>query len=342
MSVKRPLISIIIVNYNGKKWLQNCFTSLLKQTYKNFEIIFVDNASTDGSIMYVKNHFPKVKVVETHSNLGFAGGNNEGYKHAKGEYILLLNNDTYVKENYLQEFIKAFQEIPNLGIAQSKLILTNERGLDTCGGYWTDTAFLYYVGNFKDPQANTYSKPFPVFTCKGASVLIKREVIENIGLFDQDFWSYYEETDLCHRAWIAGYESWYYPAANCYHEMGGTSLTFKNDFIQFHNFKNKLASFLKNLSTRELIKVIPIFLFLNSGIAGVWIFQGKWKNSFALIRAVYWNFKNLSSTFQKRMFIQKRRKLSDDMVWRKVKKNPQLIYYKYLFNDDLGKYSDTL
>lgn len=338
----KPLISIIIVNYNGLKWLKNCLRSLYSQSYKNFEIIFVDNNSTDNSVSSVKKLFPKVKVIETDKNLGFAGGNNEGFKHAKGEYMLLLNNDTYVEQNFLELFLKAYDEIPNLGIAQSKLELTNNRGLDTCGGLWTDTSFLYYIGNFKDPKLETYNKAFPVFTCKGASVLIKKEVIEKIGLFDEDFWNYYEETDFCHRAWLAGYECWYYPRAVCYHEMGGTSLTFKNDVIQFHNFKNKLCSYLKNLESVSLLKTIPVFFVINIGISGIWVLQGKYKHAFALYKSIFWNIYHLPSTYRKRKEIQHIRTISDRKIWQKVKKNPKLSYYKYLFYDDLGKYNDNL
>jgi len=340
--MKNPFISIIIVNYNGKKWLDSCLSSLHKQSYPNYEIILVDNNSLDGSIEFIEKHFPRVQLVKLSENIGFAGGNNEGYKKAKGDYILLLNNDTKVGKTFLSDFLKAFDEIPNLGIAQSKLLLMNKNQLDTCGGFWTSTSFLYYYGNFKDPDLPIYNKPFPVFTCKGASVLIKREVIEKIGLFDERFWNYYEETDFCHRAWIAGWESWYWTKAVCEHAMGGTSLTFKNDFIQFHNFKNKLCSYLKNLSMFELVKTLPIFLILNIAIGTIWLFQGKWRHSIAIIKAIWWNIVHFPETMMKRRKIQGSRKLSDSSIWQKVKKNPALSYYKYLFTDTLGLFSDKL
>jgi GT2 family glycosyltransferase len=336
------LISIIIVNYNGRKWLKNCLESIESQSYIHFEIIFVDNNSTDDSVPFVKKNFPKVQIVKLTKNIGFAGGNNEGYKKAKGEYLLLLNNDTKVERDFLRNFIKAFDEIPYLGIAQSKIILMDKPQLDTCGGFWTDTSFLYYYGNFKNPELEIYNKAFPVFTCKGASVLIKRKVIEKTGLFDNDFWNYYEETDFCHRVWIVGYECWYWPKAICFHGMGGTSLTFKNEFIQFHNFKNKLCSYIKNESLLELIKTIPIFIVLNIVIGGIWILQGKWKHTVALGKAIAWNITHFSKTLEKRKTIQRMRKIPDYEIWKRVKRNPKFSYYPYLFRDDMGKYQDHL
>lgn len=336
-----PLVSIIIVNFNGKKWLDKCLSSLSVQSFRNLEIILVDNRSTDDSVLLVKNNFPKVKVVEAGANLGFAGGNNEGVKHAKGKYILLLNNDTYVENDFVEKFLDAFNEIPRLGIVQSKIVLMNDpEKLDTCGAFWTDTSFLYYVGNNKDESLPKYNKPFKIFAAKGASVLIKRELIEKVGLFDNDFWSYYEETDFCHRAWIAGYEVWYWPKAVCYHAIGGTSLTFKNDYIQFHNFKNKLCSYIKNLEPIQLLKVVPIFLFLNTLIGGIWLLQGKVRHTLALYKSLWWNVKNIPGTYAKRKTIQKTRKNSDAEIWRLVKKNPSLQYYRNLFADNLGVYSD--
>jgi GT2 family glycosyltransferase len=338
--LQAELISIIIINWNGKKWLKNCLNSLDGQTYKNFEIIFVDNASTDDSVEYVRENFPKVKIVQNKKNLGFAGGNNIGLKHAKGDYILLLNNDTWVEKNFLSKFIKSFDEIPNLGSVQSKIALMNTpKKLDAVGSYWTDSSFLYYYGYGKDASLTKYNKPMPFFSNKGASMLIRRDLINKIGLFDDDFWCYYEETDFCHRAWIAGYECWYYPKAVAYHAVGGTSFQLDNAYIQFHNFKNKMLSFVKNFEARTLAYVLPVFLLLNIALSFLWLFQGKIKHFFALYRAFWWNIINIKSTLEKRSMMKKNKVRSDSEIFLKIKKNPKLGYYYYLFVG-LEKYED--
>jgi len=257
-------VSIIVVNFNGFKWLKGCFDALIDQSYRDLEIIFVDNASTDNSVDFIKTNYPSVKTVKNDENYGFAKGNNIGYKHSKGDYIILLNNDTYVEKDYVTNFINVFDKYPRCGIAQSKIVLMdNPKKLDCAGSFWTDTTFLYHYGFGKDASDPKYNKDYKVFSVKGASMIIKREVIDTIGLFDDDFWCYYEETDLCHRAWLTGYEVWYYPEALCYHAMGATSSKFKNEFVQYHNLKNKLSSFTKNFDFYELFKIYFLFSIFN-------------------------------------------------------------------------------
>jgi len=335
-----PKISIIIVNYNGKRYLKDCLSSITENSYKNYEVIFVDNGSSDGSVDYVAGHFPQVKIVKNEENLGFAGGNNAGVKLAKGDFVLLINNDTRIERDFLTQFVRAFLEIPNLGCAQSKIVLmANPEKIDSCGSFLTDALFLYHYGYDKDQALLIYNEPFPIFSAKGASMLIRKEVIDKVGLFDDDFWCYYEETDFCHRLWLAGYESWYYPKAKIYHALGGTSLTFDNSYVQFQNFKNKLLSYLKNFEGKTLIKVIPGYLFINMGLSFYWLFLGKPKHFFSLYRAIGWNLSHLPKTMAKRKKIQLLRSQSDEEIFKKVKINPGLSYYYYQFHG-LENYKD--
>lgn len=333
------LISIIIVNWNGKKWLKDCLSSLENQTYKEFETIFVDNASKDDSVSFVQKEFPKVKIIQNKTNRGFAGGNNDGLALARGKYVLLLNNDTSCPKNYLDNFIKVFKEIPNAGCVQSKILLMDQKDkLDLVGSYWTDTTFLYYFG-FGKKDDGKYEKEIPVFSCKGASMMIRREVIDKVGLFDDDFWNYYEETDFCHRVWLAGYECWYYPKAYVYHAMGGTSINIKNSLLQYHNFKNKLLSFLKNFEVKSLITIIPIYIAMNILISIIWLLQGKIKHSLAIYNSLWWNLVNLKLTFSKRRKVQAFRNRPDAQILKRTKVNPRLSYYFLQFGD-LTKYED--
>jgi GT2 family glycosyltransferase len=336
------LVSVIIVNYNGKKWLQKCLDSLFSQTYTNFEIILVDNNSSDDSIEFLRSNYSdtRLKIIEHKENSGFAGGNNVGFKYARGEYIILLNNDTWVEKNYVNNFINAFNEIPNLGCAQSKILLmdTPEK-LDSAGSFWTTSTFLYHYGVAKNTNDEKYNKNYKVFSTKGASVIYRKDILDKLGLFDDRFWCYYEETDLNHRLWLAGYESWYYPQAICYHANGGTSLAFNNDFIQFHNFKNKIRSFLKNFELTTLIWVMPMHLIIISFLGTTWALQGKFKYTQALANAIMWNISVLGETYNLRQKIQKQRKLKDKEIFNMVEKNPRLSYYKALFTD-LKQYED--
>ncbi len=337
------LISVIIVNWNGKKWLKRCLDTLLAQTHSNTEIILVDNGSADDSVEYIKTNYPSIKLVLSKTNLGFAGGNNLGYKHAHGEYILLLNNDTYVEPEFLEKFVAAYAEIPRLGSVQCKLVLMyDQKHLDVAGSYWTSSSFLYHYGYGKDATDKRYNQKMPFFSNKGAAMLLRRDIIEELGLFDDDFWCYYEETDLCHRLWVAGYECWYYPNATAYHAMGGTSLLFPNDFIQFHNFKNKLLSFLKNFQLRTLITVIPLYLLVNFLLSILWLIKGKPKHALALYKSIWWNAKHFKATLKKRQHIQSMRLSSDKQIFAQVKRNPSFSYYTKLFNGTLAEYEDRI
>ncbi|MGI8420330.1 MAG: glycosyltransferase family 2 protein [Candidatus Levyibacteriota bacterium] len=341
MKKNSPLISIIIVNWNGKKWLKTCLDSLAKQTYKNFEILFVDNASNDDSVEYVKKMYPHVAILQTGSNSGFAGGNNYGLKRAKGEYILLLNNDTAAPKDLLKKLLKGFEEFPNAGCIQPKMVLLDDPyKIDSVGSYWTDTSFLYYYGLGKNSELAKYNKSMQFFSNKGACVMIPKDITDKIGLFDEDFWCYYEETDFCHRVWLVGYECWYYPKTIIYHAGGGTALRFDNSFIQFHNFKNKLMSFLKNFETGNLFMIIPIYIFLNIVISFIWLFQGKLKHFLALYQAIGWNIMHFSSTQKKRKQIQSIRKKTDAQIFSITKKNPTFSYYITLLRGNTETYTD--
>jgi len=345
----KPKISIIIVNYNGKKYLKDCLSSIMENGKSiSYEIIVVDNGSKDGSVDYI-NGLTKLRIngltikkILNKENLGFAGGNNVGVREALGEYVLLLNNDTRVEKNFLRNFVKAFDEIPNLGCVQPKIVLMKDSNIiDSCGSYLTDTSFLYHYGYDKNQSSETYNRPFPIFSVKGVAILTKKEIIEKIGLFDDDFWCYYEETDFCNRLWLAGYECWYYPKAKIYHAAGGTTLAyFDNSYIQFQNFKNKLLSFIKNFEVLTLMRFIPTYFLINFFLGMFFLITLKPKYFISLLKAFLWNAVNLKSTLDKRRHIQILRKMTDRKIFDKVKRNPNLSYYYYQQFGKLGFYSD--
>lgn len=336
-------VSVIIVNYNGKQWLEQCINSVQDQDYKNFEILLIDNASEDDSAKNVERKYRDVVIYKNNENVGFAGGCNTGMKHATGKYLLLLNTDAVLESNFLTEMMKAFEENQKLAIAQSKIVYMDDHNkIDTCGSFWTNTSLLYHYGNSKDARNSQYNKAFPVFSVKGVAVLIKRSIAENIGLFDDDFWCYYEETDFCQRAWLSGYEVWYWPKSVVYHAGGGTSLSFPNDFVQFHNFKNKLLSFLKNFELSSLFVILPTFLIMNVVLSLYWLLMGKHKHTLSLYKAILWNIQNLKKTIHKRKQVQKLRTVKDNNYYTRVKKNPKLSYYKQLLSMRFEEYKDQL
>jgi GT2 family glycosyltransferase len=309
-------VSVIIVNFNGTEVIEECLRTILNQTYKNFEVIVVDNDSKDGSPKIIKDKFPEVTLIEEKYNHGFAGGNNIGYKYSTGDIIILLNNDTKVEKDYIEKFVKVFDDFPNCGAAQSKIVLFDEPEiLDGAGSYWTGFTILYHYGYLKNSNLDNFNRPYKVFTAKGASFITKREIIEKVGLFDADFWHYYEEGDFCHKVINAGYDIYYYPTTTCFHKSGYSRLILnKEDLIFFSNEKNRILSFILNFKFPDVIFVLFKHLIIIFGFI-ILHHYNKFKD-FLLkkerplignadvvkmtLKSIYWNIKNIKRTLEKR------------------------------------------
>lgn len=308
MANKKPLISIIIINWNGRHFLEKCLTSLFTQKYKNIEVIFVDNASKDGSVAYVKKNFPKAKIVVNRENLGFADANNVGYRVATGEYILFLNNDTEVTSTFITELLSVIESNKKIGGVQSKLLLMDEPDtLDSVGAFLTKTGFLFNYGIAKK-DAPKYNKQIDLYTAKGACMMFRKSVLDKVSvdgeILDSRYFVYFEETDMCHRVLLAGYRIVFVPTSVIYHKMGGTSTKLNNAFVQYHSFKNRLNSYTKNLTLREFLSIMPLHLILCESFAIFSLLKGNIALFKAIHRAYWWNILQLKLTLKKREYIQ--------------------------------------
>lgn len=337
----KDLVSIIIVNWNGKKFLKKCFSSLEKINYPNYEIILVDNGSTDGSVEYIKKNFPQVKIIQNKENLGFAEANNIGYQQAKGKYILLLNNDTEVTPDFLNRLVTVLKSDEKIGVVQPKILLSSQPSkIETVGSYLTSTGFLYHFGWEKDAKKPKYNLRQEIFSARGACMLIKKEVVEKVGLFDKDFFAYFEETDFCWRTWLAGYKIIYVPNSVICHKGGGTASRISLPFIDYHSFKNRICTLIKNLELKNLLKILPLHLLLCLGISFFFFLKGELKHGFAILRGIGWNIKNLRKNWQKRRIVQRQiRKIPDKELLPKIKRKVRPPYYYYLLAG-LEKYED--
>jgi GT2 family glycosyltransferase len=326
------LVSIIIVNWNGLRWLYDCFSSLTAQNYKNYEIIFVDNASKDGSVQWVRKNYPKTKILINKTNLGFSDANNVGYRIAKGKYILFLNNDTKVKKTFLSELVTVLESNPKIGGAQSKILLMDHPDThDSVGAFLTPTGFLYHYG-FGQKDSPKYDKQIYLYTAKGACMIFKKEVLSKVeidgNIFDPNYFAYFEESDMCHRVWLAGYRIVYVYKSIILHKMGATSSSMNNSFVQYHSFKNRINSYIKNLSAVSLLKLLPLHISLCFGLALYLIFLGKYQLGFAIFKAFAWNIKHLGRTIRFRHFIQtKVRIIKDHEISMKIQRIVDARYY---------------
>ena len=334
------LVSIIVVTWNGKELLKSCLTSIYSQSYKNIEVILVDNASSDNSVSFIKNKFPKVKIIVNKENAGFCKANNMGYKASKGDYVLFLNNDTLVTKNFLEPLIEKLGEKKNNGIVQPKIILYGNRKLQAGGAFFTNTGFLYHFGFGKNPDDPKYNIPMQIFSANGSCMLVKREVIEKIGLFDEDYFIYMEETDFCHRALLTGYQVWYESKAVIYHLGSMDNSQYKQSVLLYNSFRNRITTYLKNLEVINLVKILPLTIILYLFAVIIYLGLGKPGNSLAVIKALFYNIIHLDKTLRKRKTIQSQyRQLNDKKFLPTVTRNPRLDYYLKLFSG-LENYQD--
>lgn len=244
--MKQEKVAIIIVNWNGKKFLKNCLNSIFKQTYKNFDVYFVDNGSIDESSKYVKENFLKVKIIQLDKNYGFAKGNNEGIKEAfkdkKVEYIVCLNNDTIVDKNWLKELVKTAEKDKKIGIVQSKVML-NYNFIQSAGVMASDD--LLFVHRGFGGKKKDYSKVTEIFIAYGASFLIKKETLNKIGLFDEMYFAYQEEVDLAIRARMQGYKI-FYSAKSIVLHLHSQTLSALSYTKAFYNTRNMIYNLIKH------------------------------------------------------------------------------------------------
>jgi len=337
-----PSISIIVVNFNGINYLKIFFDSLFSQDLPKHEVIFIDNNSHDNSCEYVKNNWPNVEIYKMTSNIGYAGAVNFGFKISSNDLVLICNNDIEFKEAAIDKLVNFICSNDRIGVVQPKPLLgVDNKVIDSCGSFWTSTGFNYHYGNYKSASEEKYNKPLNVYSVKGMCMMVKRDLINKIGLFDDDFWCYFEETDFCHRAILFGMESWYYPGAVIIHVNGGTSMSFNNSLIEFHSFKNRLCSYLKNLNRVQLFCVLPIYICLTLCWSLASLVKGRFANSLSPLKAIYWNLLNLKKTLDKRKYIYANIvRAGASSRLRKVTFNPSIRYYLSFFSS-LKNFKDS-
>lgn len=246
-----PKASIIIPHLNGKQHLDDCLGSLKKQTFTDFEVLLVDNGSTDGTQAYVREHFPEVRLIELGKNRGFTGACNAGWEAASGDIIILLNNDTETNSNWLHEILVAFEQNPQVGIVASKMLLFDQRDqFHTAGDYYRVDGLPGNRGVWQK-DVGQFDQPEPVFSACGGSAAYRRTMLDEIGFLDDDFFFSCEDVDMGWRAQLAGWQVLYVPTAVVYHKLKATGGSVTGSYYDGRNFlyliwKNYPISLLRN------------------------------------------------------------------------------------------------
>jgi len=220
-----PLASVIVVNWNGKAVIEDCLHSLSQQTYSSLEIIVVDNGSIDSSVALIREKYGDlVHLVQNQANLGFAGGNNVGIRVSRGKYILLLNNDATADPRWVEELVKVAESDPSIGMCASKIYSFDEPEiLDSAGGLLIYRDGLSRGRGRLEHDQGQYDQVEEVLLPSGCACLYQRKMLDEIGLFDEDFFAYSDDTDLGLRGRIAGWRCLYVPTALAYHRYSAST-----------------------------------------------------------------------------------------------------------------------
>ena len=325
------LVSIIITNHNGKYFLEDCLLSLSNQIFKGFEIILIDNGSVDGSVSYVKNNFPDVTVLELGKNIGFAGGCNAGIGVASGRYILIINNDVWADPKLVGELVKSIESDNKVGMVAPKILnFHNREEIDSVGvGIYPDGTSRGSMRLIIDD--GSFNQPREILCPSGCAALYKREMFEDIGIFDEGFFAYCEDTDLGLRAQLAGWKGYFNPNALVYHKYSGTAMPFSDRKVYLVE-RNRLWVLWKNFPPC-LICLSPFFTlvryFLN--LLAMFTTQSSlksyignypvWRLAVTISRSYIDAFREISGIMEKREAIKRKRRITTIDFLKIIKRN---------------------
>lgn len=254
------MISVVIPNYNGKKYLENCIRSLVASDFKEFEIIVVDNNSEDGSIDYLEKNFPEVKIVMIDHNSGFSYAVNRGIEHSKYPYVFLLNNDTIIDYKALGYLYKRISENENCFSVSSKMIQYYKSHLiDDAGDFYS--IFGIAVKRGWNSPIKKYLKYDSIFSSCAGAAIYRKNIFDKIGYFDETFFAYMEDVDIGYRAKTYGYDNFYEPDAEVKHIVSGTLGIKKNAFKTKLSARNNVYVIYKNMPLWQIVINMPFLIF---------------------------------------------------------------------------------
>jgi GT2 family glycosyltransferase len=239
-------ISVVIPTYNGISYIADCLDSLRKQLRKPDEIILVDDGSTDNTLLMVEKSYPEVRCLRLESNRGFAAAVNEGIRYSSGTYVALLNNDTRADEAWLRELENTLEEQFSVGSCASKMLFADRPDtINSIGIGFTQAGMAADIG-YGQKDGDKYQRRRPVFGACAGAAMYRKAMLNDIGLFDEDFFMWYEDVDLSFRAQLAGYACAYVPTAVIYHVGGGTASAANNLHLRYCS-RNQVLVMVKNL-----------------------------------------------------------------------------------------------
>lgn len=308
------MVSVNIVTWNSMKYLSACLERLYKQTFSDFEVIVVDNASEDGSPEFIERCYPDILVIRNHSNQGFSRVHNRAIDASSGKYIMPLNPDVLMTPTYIQELLDALIKHQDAGIAVGKLYFPNTDVIDGAGLFINKARRQYLRGHLEKDDGRFNSIEY-VFGADGAAPLYRREMLEDIKLdyeyFDEDFFAHKEDLDLSWRAQLYGWKVIYVPTAIAYHYRSfkpGSRKQMPKE-VKMHAVKNRYLAILKNDLPSLYLRHLPYILWYDLQILAYLILFERYS-----LKGIFEVFKKLPSVLRKRRLIMEQKRVTDDYM----------------------------
>lgn len=321
----QPLVSVIIVTWNGRALLEEFMPSVMALDYPNYEVIVMDNASTDGSVEWVETRFPRAKIVRNTRNDGTAEGSNVGARAATGKYLFFISNDMWLDPAILTRMIARMEADDRIGICTVKMrrILADGRRLtelDSVGANVDRFGFPDARGIHQEDQGQ-FDEFTEVFFSFGGAMLIRRDIFEKTGGYDPAFFTLTDDIDLSWRTRLLGYKVYVEPRSFLYHRVSATLDTpaFKRAYRRFISERNTIRTLLKNYSAGTLLWLLPVDLLVLLCETLFYLVLGRWRLVLSGPRAIWWNIVNLRGTLELRRLVQASRVVDDRAIQARMK-----------------------
>lgn len=311
-----PRVTVVIPNWNGRRFLETCLNSLRRQTFRDFEVVLADNGSVDGSVELVSRAFPEVRVLPLGKNGGFGAAANAGIAASDSGLVAVLNNDTEAAPGWLGALARAADAHPGAGFFASKLVdFRDRRVLDGAGDVLRRNGLPHRLGH-GELDRGRYDEPAYVFGACAAAAMYRRRMLDDVGLFDEDFFAYCEDADLSFRAQLAGYRCLYVPGAVVYHLGGATTGGKRSAEATRLGTRNSVSMLVKNVPARLALRMAP---FVVAGQITRLFLVAATSSPRAHLAGLSEAVAALPLMLRKRRDIQKRRQVPDGYVRRLLK-----------------------
>ena len=336
MSDIKSSVSIVIPHWNNVDVLSECLESISNTDFENFETIVVDNASTDNSVASVRSNYPNVKLIENDKNYGYAGGCNIGAEAASGDFLIFLNNDTVQEKDWISNLIKTINSDDKIAAVQPKILNYYDRNVfdyaGGSGGHMDIYCFPFARGrifSFQENDEGQYNNKEKCFWSSGTCFMVRRELFQKAGGFDESFFAHMEEIDLCWRLYAMGFEVWVEPDSVVYHKNALT-LPMYSHKKYYLNHRNSLLMLLGNYSIKNIFLIGIPRLILEKIACLYSILMLDWRHFTAILRSLFWIIFHPNVIMKKRKSFSKIRTITDKKIMENMMQSSIVIKYYLL------------